>query len=153
MVYLEIQNQHNSQKREKHIAQLNKHLKNPQTKVFILFYMEGCGPCNQTRPEWAKLKNVMKDDCVIAAVDHELFKELTHIQNEPTGFPTMRYITNAGKIQENYEDSDIPVKDRTIDSFVQWIHSKKQQGGKNRTNRTNRTNRKNRNKKTRRRRR
>ena len=22
--------------------------------------MEGCGPCNATRPEWDKLKNVLK---------------------------------------------------------------------------------------------
>ena len=23
--------------------------------VFILVYMDGCGPCNATRPEWAKI--------------------------------------------------------------------------------------------------
>ena len=29
-------------------------------QLFIIFYLEGCGPCNATRPEWAKLKNVLK---------------------------------------------------------------------------------------------
>jgi thiol-disulfide isomerase/thioredoxin len=29
--------------------------------VFILVYMEGCGPCNATRPEWAKIESALKD--------------------------------------------------------------------------------------------
>ena len=29
--------------------------------VFILVYMEGCGPCNATRPEWTKLESALKD--------------------------------------------------------------------------------------------
>lgn len=33
-------------------------------------------------------------------------------------------MTNAGKEIENYEDSDISKKDRTIDSFVEWIKNK-----------------------------
>jgi hypothetical protein len=43
---------------------------------------------------------------------------------EPSSFPTMRYISNNGKTIENYEDSDIETKDRTIDSFVDWVNSK-----------------------------
>jgi len=31
---------------------------NDGKNVFVLIYMEGCGPCNQTRPEWTKLKNL-----------------------------------------------------------------------------------------------
>jgi hypothetical protein len=36
----------------------------------------------------------------------------------------MRFITNGGKTVENYEDSNIDTKDRTIDSFIKWINSK-----------------------------
>jgi hypothetical protein len=33
-------------------------------------------------------------------------------------------MTDAGKQIENYEDSNISKKDRTIDSFVEWIKNK-----------------------------
>lgn len=130
MVYLEIENHPKS---AKNIATLNKYLTNPRASAFILFYMEGCGPCNETRPEWAKLKNVMPhsndDDVVIVAIDQTLFSKLKNAGNEPTGFPTMRYIANKGKINENYEDSSIPTKDRSIDSFVEWIHGHRHKHG------------------------
>ena len=28
--------------------------------VFILIYMEGCGPCNATRPEWSKMEHTLQ---------------------------------------------------------------------------------------------
>lgn len=40
------------------------------------------------------------------------------------GFPTMKYITNRGNTIELYEDSSIKNKDRSADSFVNWIESK-----------------------------
>jgi hypothetical protein len=33
----------------------------------------------------------------------------------------MRYITNSGEKSVNYEDSPVTNRDRTIDSFVEWI--------------------------------
>jgi len=110
------------------IDQLNSLLHNDNNNVFILFYMDGCGPCNATRPEWEKLKNVLKhtknkNDVVIVDIDHVLSDKLTGVK-EPSAFPTMRYITNGGKTTENYEDSSIDNKERTIDSFVEWINSK-----------------------------
>jgi len=107
--------------------------------VFVIFYLEGCGPCNATRPEWKKIENALKDkygkneNIVIADVDQELLKEIKYLTTQPKGFPTIRYITNKGKTSEDYEDCpDIKDKDRKIDSFVKWIDSKmkKQQGGK-----------------------
>jgi hypothetical protein len=92
--------------------------------------MEGCPPCNETRPEWSKLQNVLspgflqKPDVNIVAIDKDLFGKLDRIKREPNGFPTMRFITDSGNIEENYEDSDISLKDRTIDSFVEWIKLK-----------------------------
>lgn len=102
--------------------------------IFVLFYMEGCGPCNATRPEWKKLENVLKNkyansNIVIADIDQELLDKIPGLSSKPSGFPSMKYI--KGSESEDYEDSSIDTKDRTIDSFVQWIESKVgQKGGK-----------------------
>jgi len=130
MVYLEINKKNYNNGKIKLIDKLNTHLNNKEDKLFILFYMEGCGPCNQTRPEWAKLKNVLSDnmlnrkDIVVVSIDKDLFSKLNNIRKEPNSFPNMRFVTNSGIIDENYEDSNISKKDRTIDSFVEWIKLK-----------------------------
>lgn len=97
-------------------------------KVFILIYMEGCGPCNATRPEWEKLENVLtkefknRDDIAIVDINTKLTDNLKYIKEQPKSFPTIRYYENNK--YENYEDSNIENKDRTIDSFVNWIENK-----------------------------
>lgn len=115
---------------------LNTYIKEGK-KVFILFYMEGCGPCNATRPEWKKIENVLKNkyssDTVIADVEQSELSKIKYLTSQPRGFPTMLYISNYGKSSEDYEDSNIKNKDRTIDSFVEWIDEKQksaQKGGK-----------------------
>lgn len=126
MVYLEI----NKKNYHKLIDKLNKHLSNKDSKIFILFYMEGCGPCNETRPEWSKLKNVLSnnilnnEDIVIVSIDKDLYSKLNHANKEPMSFPTIRFMTNAGENMQTYEDSEISNKDRKIDSFVEWIKLK-----------------------------
>jgi thiol-disulfide isomerase/thioredoxin len=110
--------------------------------IFVIFYLEGCGPCNATRPEWKKIEHALKnkygknENIVIADVDQELLKEIKYLTTQPKGFPTIRYISNKGKTSEDYEDCpDVKEKDRKIDSFIKWIDSKmsKQKGGKRRT--------------------
>jgi hypothetical protein len=98
-------------------------------KAFILIYMEGCGPCNAVRPEWKKLENILKnisniDDIAIIDIDKDIIENVKYIKNPPNSFPTMRYITNKGNTVENYEDSNIKNKDRSVDSFVEWIELK-----------------------------
>ena len=93
--------------------------------VFVLIYMEGCGPCNATRPEWSKIKNILGQPqqkikypgVVIADVDQIACNNIKHISGL-SGFPTMRYISDRGNVVENYDD------DRSIDSFIKWIDSK-----------------------------
>lgn len=115
--------------------------------IFVIFYLEGCGPCNATRPEWKKIENVLKDkyekndNLVIADVDQELLKEIKYLTTQPKGFPTLRYISDKGKTSEDYEDCPNlkdDEKDRKVDSFVKWIDSKmsKQKGGKRRKHKT-----------------
>jgi len=129
--------------------------------IFVIFYLEGCGPCNATRPEWKKIENALKnkyeknENIVIADVDQELLKEIKYLTTQPKGFPTLRYISDKGKTSEDYEDCpDLKhdEKDRKVDSFVKWIDSKikKQKGGKRRTKKSGkRKSRKNRTRKNR----
>ena len=129
MVYLDI-NKGNYKNGNNLVEKLDNLMGNKKNKVFILIFMEGCGPCNATRPEWKKLKNVLskdllnRDDVVIASIDTELADNLKNLATKPPSFPTMRFITDGGKTVENYEDSSIENKDRTIDSFIEWIKSK-----------------------------
>jgi thiol-disulfide isomerase/thioredoxin len=130
MVYLEI-NKSNYKKNGKDLVKdLDHHLGSKDKKVFILIFMEGCGPCNATRPEWKKMENVLNkdylnsNDVIIASIDHQLAEGLKHLKSKPASFPTMRFITKSGEEVENYEDSNIDNKDRTIDSFVEWVKLK-----------------------------
>lgn len=97
--------------------------------VFILIYMEGCGPCNATRPEWSKMAHTLQKqysknkDIVIIDINKDLLSSIKGI-GSINGFPTMKYITNKGHTVENYEDSSIKNKDRSLDSFINWIESK-----------------------------
>ena len=130
MVYLEI-NKSNYKKNGKDLVkELDHHLGSKDKKSFILIFMEGCGPCNATRPEWKKMGNVLnkdflnRNDIIIASIDHQLAEGLKNLTSKPASFPTMIFITNSGKDVENYEDSNISNKDRTIDSFIEWVKHK-----------------------------
>ena len=126
MVYLEINKKNYNKGHSTLIKQLNKHLSNKYNKIFILIFKEDCGPCNETRPEWSKLKNIIPKNLknvVIISIDKDLVGKVNNLK-EANSFPTMRYITNSGNTVENYEDSNISTKDRKIDSFVEWIKLK-----------------------------
>lgn len=112
--------------------------------VFILVYMVGCGPCNATRPEWKKMcqslenKYSSNNDVAILDLDSKFMNEVKKIGNV-SGFPTMKYMTDKGNKVESYEDSNIPDKQRSSDSFIDWIESKvsKTMGKKNMRNSVN----------------
>lgn len=128
MVFLEISNGKNNTKQL--INELNNQLSKPNSENFVLIYMEGCGPCNMTRPEWKKMKNILsnsflkRNDITIASIDKDLFGDIKNGGKEPMGFPTIRFIKNGGKKVEDYEDSGIENKDRSIDSFIGWVKHK-----------------------------
>lgn len=139
MVYLEINKKNYNKGSPNLIEQLNKQLSNDNNDNFVLIFMEGCGPCNTTRPEWSKLKNVLPKDLKnigVFSIDKDLVSKVKNLK-DANSFPTMRYITNSGKTVETYEDSDISNKDRSIDSFVEWIKHKS--GEKNITKSENRS--------------
>lgn len=133
MVFLHIDTKNYNVKNnvgEKPIDILNKFIINGKN-VFMLIYMEGCGPCNATRPEWQKIKHVLKkevnnNEILIVDIDKDLLENVKKIKIQPKGFPTIRFISNKGNISEDFEDSklDEEYKNRNIDSFVKWIHLK-----------------------------
>ena len=96
--------------------------------VFALVYMEGCGPCNATRPEWGKMASTLKKqyannkDVVIIDMNKDCLPLTKNVGNVD-GFPTMKHITNQGKSNVSYEDSSVKNKDRSVDSFINWIES------------------------------
>ena len=63
------------------------------------------------------------DNVVIADINKELSSFIKHI-GAIEGYPTMKYIGNKGRKVETYEESKIPVKDRSTDSFIKWIETK-----------------------------
>ena len=113
---------------EKDVSKIDKFIKDG-ADVFILIYMEGCGPCNATRPEWEKIESALKSQykknnkLVVIDVNKDYLSNIKHI-GEVDGFPTMKYVGNNGKIIETYENSSIKQKDRHINSFIDWIESK-----------------------------
>jgi thiol-disulfide isomerase/thioredoxin len=113
---------------QKDVKNIDKYINNGD-HVFILIYMEGCGPCNATRPEWTKLESALKthyannNDIVIIDVNKDYIGSLKSI-GTIDGFPTMKYIANRGQLVESYENSSINKKDRSVDSFVNWVESK-----------------------------
>ena len=113
---------------ENEVGQINSLIKNG-SDIFILVYMVGCGPCNATRPEWTKIESALKNQysknnkLVIIDINKDFISKIKNI-GTIDGFPTIKYIGNYGKIVEPYEKSSITKKDRSINSFINWIESK-----------------------------
>lgn len=117
-------------KNESSINVLKEYIKNNKP-VFILIYLDGCGPCNITRPEWKKLEtqynelfshlskndtNNIDNDILIVDMNQELLNTYFNnelVFNDITGFPTIRYIKN-NKYQ-NYNNN------RRVNDFKNWI--------------------------------
>jgi hypothetical protein len=112
----------------KDVHKIDKYIKDG-SNVFILVYMEGCGPCNATRPEWEKIESALRhqyaknNKLVVIDVNKDYLSDIKHI-GEVDGFPTIKYIGNNGSIIETYESSSIKKKDRSVSSFINWIESK-----------------------------
>ena len=124
---------------KKLIDELNGHIRK-KDKIFILFYMDGCGPCEATRPEWKKIQNVLEDkyndndDYIIVDIEQKLMSKIKNLNDTPQAFPTIRYI--RGNEYKPYE------KNRDVDSFVEWIEEhimQKQNGGIKRNRKTRKT--------------
>ena len=92
-------------------------------QVFVLFYLDGCGPCEATKPQWKNLENEFAhfspdESVVIADVDQIFLPKINGSVQGINSFPTIMHMSNKGKTLENYE------KERTTESFKDWINDK-----------------------------
>lgn len=100
--------------------------------IFMLIYMEGCGPCNLVRPEWKKLENVLRKhktnpkykNVVIVDINKDILEKARTNIKSPMWFPTITFVSKKGSVQENFEESNIPNKNNEIDAFELWIKTK-----------------------------
>uniref|UniRef100_A0A6C0LBT9 Thioredoxin domain-containing protein n=1 Tax=viral metagenome TaxID=1070528 RepID=A0A6C0LBT9_9ZZZZ len=112
---------------KKKIKKLNDHIKSGK-HIFLFLFMVGCGPCNETKEPWLNTKTYLKDEhkknpnIVFAMVDKDFYPNLRNIGKEPMGFPTLRYID--GDSSEEYENAELERRDRSAESFADWIESK-----------------------------
>jgi thiol-disulfide isomerase/thioredoxin len=120
----------NSKSSKEELKQFDKYILHGKD-IFVLFYLEGCGPCNATRPEWKKIKNVVSNkyknnnNIILADIDQSIMNDLNSVKMiQPKGFPSIHHISNKGKNIKDYEDENINLKDRSVDSFVEWIEMK-----------------------------
>jgi len=108
------------------VNSLNHDIKNGK-QLFIFIFMDGCGPCNSTKPSWdnirPKLERKYKDDdsTVIVRLNKDLFDKMSNIGEDPAGFPTLRRISSNGNVIEEYENSGLNKLDRSTTSFINWI--------------------------------
>ena len=63
---------------EKLVEDLYNNTGNKDNKIFLLIFMEGCGPCNETRPEWSKLENVLSQDFLDRDDIYIYIQSITH---------------------------------------------------------------------------
>lgn len=95
---------------------------------FVLIYLVGCGPCNMTKPEWKKVANSFgyrndNQGVVMVDVDQDNLDQIRPaIGNYPiSGFPTMLHVHRDMKTS-SYEDSNVKNKNRSAESFREWIN-------------------------------
>ena len=95
---------------------------------FVLIYLVGCGPCNMTKPEWKKVANSFdyRDDnkgIVMAHIDQINLDRIHGVVGNYSisGFPTMLHVHRDMKTS-SYEDSNVKNKNRTAESFKEWIN-------------------------------
>jgi hypothetical protein len=122
MPVIHIPSKMNKTNMKDNASAINKFLKGGKD-AFVLIYMDGCGPCMSTHPEWKKLETKFANQDDIGVFDVEM-SNLANIDHEGlkrniAGYPTMRHI--HGNTTSEYEKCENISHDRTHESFVDWI--------------------------------
>ena len=124
MPVIHIPSKMNQTKMKDNASAMNKFLKSGKN-AFVLIYMDGCGPCMSTHPEWKKLASKFENQDDIGVFDIEM-SNLANINHEGlkrniAGYPTMRHV--SGDTISEYEKCENIPHDRTHESFLEWIDS------------------------------
>jgi len=108
----------------KELDRLNKIMSDPKNHVFVFFFMHGCGPCNNTHPQWdtfVKNNTPPPPNVFLVRIDQSLSNQIKHVKDAPSSFPTLRcYHKGTYTTYENC--STIKNKDRSAESFQQWLN-------------------------------
>ena len=106
---------------------------------FVLIYLVGCGPCNMTKPEWKKVAGEFdyqdkNKGVVMVHIDQNNLDRIHGVVgNYPIqGFPTMLHV-HKNNIS-SYEDSSVKNKNRSAESFREWINKYVNMSGVGNTN-------------------
>lgn len=120
------------------INEFNKHLLNElnaRSNGTILFYHPQCGHCQALKPEWERMKSILKEskqNCNIYEVNGEQMQHIQHpIRNMVDGFPTILNV-NKGKIttfekQRDAQDmahfvmSNLPSPDQDVSKSKKYM--------------------------------
>lgn len=130
MPVIHIPSKMNQTKMKDYASAINKFLKSGKN-AFVLIYMDGCGPCMSTHPEWKKLETKFANQDDIGVFDIEM-SNLANIDHEGlkrniAGYPTMRHV--HGNTTSEYEKCENISHDRTHESFLDWINKKSSMRG------------------------
>jgi thiol-disulfide isomerase/thioredoxin len=124
MPVIHIPSKMNQTKMKDNASKMNEFLKSGKN-AFVLIYMDGCGPCMSTHPEWKKLASKFENQDDIGVFDVEMSNlgEINHdgLKRNIAGYPTMRHV--HGNTTSEYEKCENISHDRTHESFVDWINS------------------------------
>lgn len=90
--------------------------------VYVLVYLDGCGPCNQVRPEWQKLPDIVEPPpskhIGIMDINQAIVHRIPQIPT-PLAFPTIQHFTHQGNTVHSFDDS----LDRSASTLAKWIQT------------------------------
>ena len=114
---------------------------------FAMFHMEGCGHWVMLRPEWKKMKKIVKSFVILAEIDSNYSREVTNLTGgEVIGFPTLMVIKKGRRVFEY----DGERKEKEMLKFVRETFKKVGGTRKRRSRRSRKKNRRTRRRKRRR---
>lgn len=93
----------------------------------VLFYMNGCNPCNMIKPHWNSAINDLKEEIgeemILGAVEQaavEGFNKHINVSRHVNGFPTILYLHPS-----NHSSPEVYNGSRTHGDIKVWIKEKK----------------------------
>jgi len=93
----------------------------------VLFYMNGCNPCNMIKPHWnnaiTDLKQEIGEEMILGAIEQgamDGFNKHINVSSHVNGFPTILYLHPS-----NHNSPEVYTGNRDHSSIKQWIVEKK----------------------------
>ena len=102
----------------------------PNNNLIVLYYRDGCPPCDALAPLWKKACNKIRRrykcgdknahaSTVIANVDDNGIKHLKNVFHDIKGTPTLMHMTNKNGSKTRNEFN----MERTADNLTKWLRS------------------------------